>query len=205
MKLRIALCLLASMVIHTSDIFLDIQYRDHKSISRWFATRPDFNIVNKHGQTLLVKAVQSGNKSLVRRFLQKHIDVNLVDDFGKTALDYAVEYGHKKIVLELVKCKAMVTSQENMVTVKQIIKNKYRALRAISAIFQAISLCCLGVLYMIPIGISGFAPFQAVSSLAIFLPSAVVSVPARIRAISWKDRMSWYNPSLITTNNAIIR
>tara|TARA_Y100000588_G_C14117970_1_gene866049 strand:+ start:81 stop:749 length:669 start_codon:yes stop_codon:yes gene_type:complete len=193
-------------IVHDSDIFLDIQYNDHKAISRFFRAKDDINIVNDYGQTLLMKAVQVGNKSLVKRLFSKRVDVNLVDDFGKTALDYAVEHNNTKLVLLLAKQHTMVTTQPNLAKVRQIITSKVRLNKAIWSIckgfmfvFLGITTFGLGAMLLTPTikGLEVGLTIVGASYAAFF---GILGTPFHVGLISWQDRREWYNHNLIRHN-----
>lgn len=210
MKSKILVCLLYSFAVQASDIFLDIQYRDYKAIARWWKGNPDVQVVNEQGQTLLIKAVQSGNRALVRRLLKNKVEINHIDDLSKTALDYAAEYGHKKLVLDLVKRKAMVTTQENLAAVKQVVTSRYRFFKAISSVFTIVTLISLGfaglcIIQGCALGCVQHGYLFAYLGGGSALISTLLSAPFETAAIGWKDRAAWYNPNFMTTNNAIIR
>ena len=203
--LGMSLCVQSKhQVEHTSDIFLDIQYRDARAISRWLKSKPDLSIVDLDGQTVLIKAVQTGNVRFVYKLLHKGIDINWVDDFGKTALDYAVELGYNRIVHTLVKKQAMVTTQQNLIEVRKVITHRARFLKAIGWMLLIPTVLVLSLAFITPtvsfaIGAYGlfYAPC-AMTTVAILVPSMLIlSIPAHIAATSWYDRQSWYQPSLI--------
>ncbi len=229
----VAIALLVSSLFiraesYDSNIFLDINYKDSRSISKWFKRKPDFNVINEQGQSVLIKAVQSGNRILVRRLLNKGVDVNIIDDFGKTALDYAIEKNYQQIVLMLVEKKAMVTSQQNIVDVRQMITSNARWLSfwgnillfpvkvLLTAAIIALPIVVLAMPY-VPV-IAGFAVGMGgaaevgISSWTVAMITAgvstscvVVGLPCYTASIGWYDKQAWYTPSLITYNTAVIR
>ena len=102
------------------DIFQAVEVNDKVAVRQWLRSKPNVELLNEQGQSLLHVAVQAGNRTLVKDLLKKKIDVNLIDQFGKTAMDYAVELGEAKIILSLAKYKAMVTLEDNLSKVKGI-------------------------------------------------------------------------------------
>lgn len=141
-----------------SNIFLDIDYRDNKSILKWLKRKPDFNVLNEQGQSVLIKAVQAGNTGFVKKLLKTEIDLNAIDSFGKTALDYAVETNHKKIVLMLAKKEAVVTQEEYQVKVQNIVKKSKRN-QIIGIVFGTASFLLLAIPSSIVINAMCFGNF----------------------------------------------
>ena len=135
----------------SSDIFNAIELRDKKSIYTCLRNKPDLEVVNKDGQSVLIKAVQSGNVHIIYRLLHKKVSVNKIDNFGKTALDYAVESYDKNIVKILIKFGAKVTTEAEHCR-KSLIK-EHRGLKIFLKAIKIISIFGLVVsaLYIFPV------------------------------------------------------
>ena len=131
-------------VANSADIFNAIELRDKKSIYTWLKNKPDLEIVNKDGQSVLIKAVQSGNVHIVDRFIFNGVNLNKVDSFGKNALDYAVELGNRKIAKILIKSKASVTNQKIADDCRQLLKNEHLWSRVICKAIKII--CAIGII-----------------------------------------------------------
>ncbi len=110
-------------LLQASDLFRAIESKNYKEINRLLKNNIDTEALNAQGQTLLIKAVQAKNSSLVAKLLKKGATVNGVDLFGKTALDYAVELSNKNIAKMLIEADALVTSQENVLKCKQLVRS----------------------------------------------------------------------------------
>lgn len=213
-----------------SNIFLDIDYRDNKSILKWLKRKPDFNVLNEQGQSVLIKAVQANNSNLVATLIRKGVDVNTIDDCGKTALDYAIESKHKKLVLSLVKKNAMVTTQQNLADVRTMITSKARWLRALSTIFLLpikvlgivalvaaplviIALPIVGAISAVAAGFTGGAAVMSMSTVyhvaavtgLVCTTGLAIGLPCHMLSINWYDKQALYNPNLIAYNTAVIR
>ncbi len=119
-KLLSVLLLSLTTFGYSQNIFRAIEVRDRRAISQWLKNKPDFSVVNDQGQTLLIAAVQAGNKSLVHRLLKKNVDVNVLDGHGKSALDYAVELDYEPIARQLIYHKGVVTNIKNQEYCKNI-------------------------------------------------------------------------------------
>lgn len=225
------LLLTASIVrsdIQDSTIFADIEYKDTKSVNCWLNRKPDFDVLNDQGQSVLIKAVLQGNKRLVNQLLKKGVNVNVIDNLGKTALDYAIEKNNKKLVLKLAKSKAMVTTQQNLADVRTVITTKARWMKILSSMFLLpIKMIGIFALVAIPVtlmlapvlpmmaamfgavlggaGLATSAQMVLLSTGIVATSGLVAGVPCAVSATSWYDRQAWYTPSLITQNIAVIR
>lgn len=131
-KLIILLSVLSCSLFQPADIFKAIEANNKKEIKSWLKNNPDVDLVNDQGQTVLMKAVREGNKTLVALLLNLKAPVNVIDVFGKTALDYAVELQYNKIILKLVKHGAKVTTREHLVNVEKVVKRRARICLALS-------------------------------------------------------------------------
>jgi hypothetical protein len=109
-----------------SDIFYEISRGNKKSIKTWLQPKPDLSIKNAQGQTVLIAAVQAGQRELVTMLVKAGAQVNAIDHAGKTALDYAVAQGNKNIALMLVHHKAKVTSLQSAHDVCEIAQKAKR-------------------------------------------------------------------------------
>ena len=123
---------LSCSYFQASDIFTAIESKNIAVVKKALRQKVDLSLRNKDGQTPLIVAVQSGSKSCMQELLKRGVDVNAVGVLGKTALDHAIESKQNYKVRYLVKYGAKVSSQENLVAVKKVLKRRARMFMGIS-------------------------------------------------------------------------
>lgn len=122
------------------DIFQAVEVNNKQTIGQWLTSKPNVNVLNEQGQSLLHVVVKSGNRKLVRVLLEKKVDINIIDSLGKTALDYAVELKHKKIVFDLAKKNAAIGLDSNLAELEKLLKNRSNKFRFLGFLFLSIGL-----------------------------------------------------------------
>lgn len=90
--------------------------------------RPDVNVSDRHGRTLLIIAIQNRNDTIINELLaQKDIDLNKSDEAGDTPLHHAVLQNHYaliKILLYDPRINSLLRNQGNLFA-HQLIDNQF--------------------------------------------------------------------------------
>jgi hypothetical protein len=157
-----------------SDIFYEVRKGNTKAVKAWIKTKPDLNIKNEKGQSILTVAVLQEHYNLVKILLKAGVPVNSLDLSDKTALDYAVESGHDQMVLKLARYKACASTQQNAEIVTNIIQKKYKRICTIWGAITAVS-CCL-VLIAVGLCAWDFVGWKPTPSLFLGVPGLVMGI-----------------------------
>lgn len=106
MKRGLFLILLVSAIQARADVFQAAERADLATLRKEVTTSAQANAKSAAGETLLIKAADSGTLKAVEFLLSKGADVNAVDAAGNSALFYAVAGGREDIALLLIGKKA---------------------------------------------------------------------------------------------------
>ncbi|HSW75638.1 MAG TPA: ankyrin repeat domain-containing protein [Candidatus Saccharimonadales bacterium] len=118
-----ALLLFSGSIAHSVDIFYEIsQKKLSENTQKWLKSSECKTMINDKGQTILHHAVLSGNIKIIKKVANSNVDINALDKAGKTALDYAVDHGNKNVIVHLLNKKASVTTQENVIFIKNLLE-----------------------------------------------------------------------------------
>ncbi|HSW75637.1 MAG TPA: ankyrin repeat domain-containing protein [Candidatus Saccharimonadales bacterium] len=173
-----ALLLLNGSVTQTTDIFYEISKGNlSKNTENWLKNSENKNMVNAKGQTILHHAVLTGNIQIIKKVANSNVDVNALDKAGKTALDYAVDHGNKNIIQYLLMKKASVTTEQNALFAKELIKPS--TLYKIGIALVVIGVICLiaPLIVAIYIPLAGWLVLASLGEFTIFgVPGIVLMV-----------------------------
>lgn len=76
--------------IYSVDIFQAIINDDQVAVQLWLDSKPNLNIRNQYGQTVLIQAVIYKKPEMIFAFLKAGVSKYAVDFHGKIAYDYAI-------------------------------------------------------------------------------------------------------------------
>jgi hypothetical protein len=63
----------------------------------------NYRFVEEEGKTLLLMAIESGKRSLIKALFQKRVDWTIEDDYGQNAVLYAINFGNYFVLDHLLK------------------------------------------------------------------------------------------------------